>query len=403
MFGYKRVYVGGFVLFTLGGVLCGISQSIAGLVGLRVLQGIGAGMIQAVGPAIVTAVFASDERGKALGINAMSVALGLSLGPILGGMLTEWFAWRWVFFVNLPVGLLGIFWALRVLPDARKVAAQRFDAIGGVLVSVALLCLLLAITEGESWGWASVRTLALLAAFAVLGALFVMAELKVGQPLLDLRLFAIRPFSAGNASLLIAFAALFTTIFLLPFFLERAQGRSALEAGLLLTPLPLAILVVAPLSGAFSDKLGSRILSPAGLAVLAAGLLSLTQLSADAQAWDVVWRLALIGTGMGLFNSPNQSVILGSVPATRLGIASGMVAQMRLAGQALGVAVGTAVFASRLTHHTQAMAGTAHAGFIEREAFILALHDVFYVAAAICVVGILTSLARHEKGDANQD
>ena len=147
------------------------------------------------------------------------------------------------------MGAFGVLWAFRVLRDERRDVRQRFDPLGAVLISGTLLALLLALTEGEGWGWASPEVIGLLAAFALLGCAFVAAELRVGQPMLDPRLFAIRPFSAGNASLLVAFSALFTANFLLPFFLERGQGASALESGLLLTPLPLAILVVAPLAG----------------------------------------------------------------------------------------------------------------------------------------------------------
>ncbi|MBV9454181.1 MAG: MFS transporter, partial [Rubrobacter sp.] len=394
--GYKRVYVGGFVIFALAGAVCGLSQSVAQLIGLRVLQGVGAGMIQAIGPAIVTATFSSQERGKALGLNGMSVAVGLALGPTLGGILTDWLSWRWIFFVNLPVGVFGVLWALRVLSDRDRDESQqqRFDPLGAGLASGALLALLLALSEGSSWGWGSFETIGLLAAFGLLGAAFIVTELRVSQPMLDLKLFAIRSFSAGNTSLLIAFAALFAANFLLPFFLERGQGLSALESGLLLTPLPLGILVVAPLSGALSDRIGSQVPSTAGLTVLTVGLLSLTGVGAETGHWGLIWRFAMVGTGIGLFNSPNQSSIMGSVPRPRLGIASGMISQMRYTGQALGIAVGGAVVASRTPVHIQDLAGTLSQSLVEREAFILAMHDAFYVGAAICIVGIFTSLIR---------
>jgi len=394
IYGYKRVYLAGFAIFATAGLLCGLSQGLGQLVGFRVIQGLGAGMVLAMGPAIVTASFGSRERGKALGLNAMSVAVGLSVGPTLGGILTEWLSWRWIFFVNLPVGFLGVLWAFRVLTNERRDAGQRFDPLGAVLVTCALLALLLGLSEGSSWGWTSFGTIGLLAAFALSSAAFVVAELRVTQPMLDLRLFAIRSFSIGNVSLLIAFAALFAANFLLPFFLERGQGLSALESGLLLTPLPLAILVVAPLSGVLSDRIGTRIPSTVGLAVLALGLLSLTGMDAQTSHWGLVWRFLLVGAGMGLFNSPNQSSIMGSVPANRLGIASGMISQMRYTGQALGIALGVAVIASRIPVHAQDLAGTAPRSLVEREAFILSIHDSFYVAVVICVVGVLANMAR---------
>ncbi len=166
IYGYKRVYLAGFALFALAGTLCGISQGVGQLVGLRTLQGIGAGMIQAIGPAIIALTFGPQERGKALGLNAMSVAVGLSLGPTLGGILTEWLSWRWIFFVNLPVGILGILWTFRVLTGERRDdGGQRFDPLGAVLISIALLALLLTLSEGSSWGWGSFGIIGLFATF----------------------------------------------------------------------------------------------------------------------------------------------------------------------------------------------------------------------------------------------
>jgi EmrB/QacA subfamily drug resistance transporter len=368
----------------------------AELIGLRVVQGVGAGMIQAIGPAIVTATFSPQERGKALGLNAVSVAVGLALGPTLGGILTEWLSWRWIFFVNLPVGIFGILWAQRVLSNKGESDSRQrgFDPLGAILASGALLALLLSLSEGSSWGWGSFGTIGLLAGFALLSVTFIMVELRVRQPMLDLKLFTIRSFSAGNTSLLIVFAALFAANFLLPFFLERGQGLSDLESGLLLTPLPLAILLTAPLSGALSDRIGTRIPSAAGLVVLAVGLLSLTRIEAGTSPWGLVWRLAVVGTGIGLFNSPNQSSIMGSVPRPRLGNASGMIAQMRYTGQALGIAIGGAVLVSRIPVYISDLAGSLPQSQVESEAFILAMHDAFYIAVAVCTVGIVASLIR---------
>lgn len=395
--GYKKVYIGGFVLFTVAGGLCGAVQSVGQLTVLRVFQGLGGGMIQAMGPAIVTTAFPAYERGKALGVNAISVSVGLTLGPTLGGLIADGLSWRWIFFINIPVGVFGILWASRILFDMRREVRERFDFAGAFLVGGALFALLLALVEGEDWGWGSTPIVGLLIAFALLGAAFVAVESRLRQPLYDLSLFAIRPYLAGNVSLLIAFASLFVAIFLMPFFLERGEEFSALDAGLLLTPLPLSTLVVAPFSGSLSDKIGPRLLATSGLLVAALGLLSLTQLEADSSPWSIIWRLAVIGCGHGLFNSPNNSSILSSVPKPRLGLASGTVAQMRITGQVLGVAVGGAIFASRIAHYTEDLAGSSPEPLLQRDALILAIHDAFYVAAAICVIGILSSLVRGRK------
>ncbi len=320
----------------------------------------------------------------------MSVSFGLALGPTLGGLITGWLSWRWIFFLNLPIGLVGIPWAWRVLPNFGRGSGQRFDPAGALLTGGMLLCLLLALAEGGSWGWTSPLTLGLFAASSVLAAAFVLVELRSPQPLFDLRLFAIRAFSAGNLSLLVTFVALLSATFLMPFFLQRGQGLSALQAGLLMTPLSLTTLVVSPFSGALSDRIGSRLLASAGLACAALGLFLLTRLDAGSGGWEVVWRLVVIGFGMGLFNSPNQSSILGSVPRLRLGTASGMIAQMRITGQMLGVAASSAILASRLQHYLRNLPPEAP----RREALILAIHDAFYFAAAVCILGVLASLVR---------
>jgi EmrB/QacA subfamily drug resistance transporter len=388
--GYRRVYLVGLAVFAAAGALCGLSGGLGSMVLLRALQGVGAAAVQAVGPAIVTAAFPPSRLGRALGVNAMSVSFGLALGPTLGGLIAEWLSWRWIFFLNLPLGLVGLPWSWRVLPRYGRGEGQRFDPAGALLAGGMLLCLLLALAEGGGWGWLSPLTLGLFAAAAAFAAAFVFAELRSPQPLFDLRLFAIRAFSAGNVSLLVTFVALLSATFLMPFFLQRGQGLSALQAGLLMTPLSLTTLVVSPFSGALSDRIGSRLLASSGLACAALGLFLLTQLDAGSGGLDVVWRLVVIGFGMGLFNSPNQSSILGSVPRLRLGTASGMIAQMRITGQMLGVATSSAILASRLQHHLRNLPPEAPRG----EALILAIHDAFYFAAAVCVLGVAASLVR---------
>src|SRR5215204_5573478 len=301
--GYRRVYIGGFAVFTLASVLCGLSLDVGQLTAVRVLQGIGFAMIQAVAPALIASTFAPSERGKALGLNVISISIGLTLGPTLGGILSEWASWRWIFFINIPIGLFGLIWAWRVLPEGRRDTNQRFDVAGAVLIGITLFSLLLALVEGEDWGWGSPAVLGLLAVFALVGTVFVVTELRVLQPMFDLGLFAIRAFSAGNVSLLIAFIALFVATFLMPFFLQRGHDFSAFQAGLLLTPLSLTTLLVSPLSGALSDRIGSRVLSTSGLAIMALGSLSLARIDAETDVWGIVLLLTDPGIADGCFIS----------------------------------------------------------------------------------------------------
>src|SRR5664279_1522592 len=390
---FKRVYLVGFAVFTLASICCGASPNVAWLVGFRVVQGVGAAMIMAMGPAIVARTFPASERGRALGLNAVSVSIGLSLGPALGGVLTQVGSWRAIFLINAPIGLLAIAWAARVLPAETPGTGQSFDVRGAALSGVTVFALLLALSDGQQWGWASPATIGLLLAFIVLGAAFLVAEGRAIQPMIDLALFRIRPFSAGLASVVVAFAGLFAATFLLPFLLEQGSGFSPIEAGLLLTPMPITMALVAPFSGAASDRFGPRILASAGMAIMALGLLSLTQLPASFALPDLVWRLVLLGLGQGLFMSPNSSAVLGSVPRPRLGTASGTLAQMRVNGQVLGVALSGAIVATRLPVHLAELGGTPSAA-LRNAALAGAIHDAFVVAALVCCVGIVTSLIR---------
>jgi len=391
---FKRVYLAGFTIFTLGSVCCGATPNVAGLIGFRAVQAVGAAMIMAMGPAIVARTFPAGERGRALGLNSISVSIGLSLGPALGGILTQVATWRAIFLINAPIGLLAIVWAARVLPAETPGKGQSFDVRGAALSGVALFALLLALSNGQEWGWTSPAIIGLLSAFFVLGAAFIVAERGSIQPMIDLALFRIRPFSAGLASVVVAFSGLFTATFLLPFLLQQGSGFSPIEAGLLLTPVPISMALVAPFSGAASDRFGTRALASAGMAIMTLALLSLTQLPLDFGLPDLFWRLVLLGLGQGLFMSPNSSAVLGSVPRPRMGTASGMLAQMRVNGQALGIALSAAIVATRLPVHLAELEGATPAAALRSAALVGAIHDAFVVAAIVCSVGIVTSLVR---------
>ncbi len=396
---FRRVYLAGFAVFTVASVLCGASPGPVALVAARALQGVGAAMIMAMGPAIIARTFGPGERGRALGLNAVSVAIGLSLGPALGGLLTEFGTWRAIFFVNVPFGIFAIAWAARVLPVEPPGRRQPFDLPGAALSASGLFALLLALSQAETWGWTSPLTIGLLILAAILGAAFVGVERRTASPMMDLGLFRIRAFSAGLVAVVVAFAGLFTATFLMPFLLQEGSRYTPLQAGLLITPIPIASAIVAPFGGALSDRIGPRLPASLGITLLAAGLLSLTTLPEGFAVGDLAWRLALIGAGQGLFLPPNSSAILGSVPRPRLGTASGMTAQMRVVGQALGIVVSAAVVALRLPAHLAALDGLPPAQ-AQQAAFLGAAEDAFVVAALICSIGIVASLMRGAGGPA---
>ncbi|OAT85450.1 hypothetical protein A6M21_05890 [Desulfotomaculum copahuensis] len=395
MYGHKPIYLGGFVIFTLGSALCGFSPGIGFLIGARVLQAVGAGMMMAIGPAIVTSTFPPHLRGRALGMNGSVVASALAFGPAIGGLLLSQFGWRSIFFVNLPIGIIGTLWAVRILRRDERLVRHRFDIPGAVTIFAGLMFLLLSLSHGGEWGWSSPAVLFSLAAAVVFLGLFIYLELRSPEPMMDLRLFRIRLFAAANATSLLNFMAQFSITFLLPFYLEQVRHLNPAHAGLVLSAPPFLILFVAPLSGALSDRIGSRLLSSLGMAITAAGMFWLSRVGVATPYAVIVAGMAVFGLGTGLFQAPNNSAIMGSVPRQRLGTASGTLASMRNIGMVLGIALSGAVFSGRLPVHDAVLRALGrHGAALQAQAFTMSMQDAYLVGASLAALGVLTSLVR---------
>jgi EmrB/QacA subfamily drug resistance transporter len=346
MVGRTPIWTAGLAIFTLGSVVCGAAPSLRLLIAARALQGIGAALILAVSTAILIESVPPTERGHALGWSAGAVAIGFSAGPTLGGLLTEYLSWRWIFYVNVPIGVGAIIATRRILPRTAGGQRGRFDPAGALLLGIGLAAINLGLSFGVEWGWTSFGVLGSLA--LGVGALVAatVVEQRVAEPLIDLGLFRNRVFASALVSLTFSMLAAFSISFLLPFYFEELRGFSTARSGLLLTPLALTQAVISPTAGAAADRLGSRWLAPLGLAVLSGGLLLLAQLDTTSSTWDVTWRLVVAGIGQGLFFSPNTRALMDAAPATEQGQASGLLATGRVAGQALSVALTGAIFAS---------------------------------------------------------
>ena len=343
--GHKDVYVLGFGGFVVSSALCGFSPTVHALVGFRAIQAVSAAMLYANAPAILTQSFPPAERGKALGMQATMTYLGLSVGPALGGWLADALSWRWIFFVNVPVGAIGVWLSLRNIARDRPTGAQaRFDVAGAVLFFAGLFSLLLALNQGHAWGWSSPATGGLLAAAAIGLALFVTVERRRPEPMLDLSLFRSPVFSGAVFSATLTYVAQFALIFLLPFYLIQSRGLAARHAGALLVSQPAVMAVTAPLSGMLSDRLGSRGPIVLGLVTLAAGLGLLALIGPATPLWFIALALAVCGLGFGAFVAPNNSRLLGAAPPHRRGIASGVLAAARNVGMVLGVGLAGAVY-----------------------------------------------------------
>ena len=396
LLGRKPVYVAGMTVFTLGTFLCGAGQSIEQLIAARAFQGIGAAMVMALSAALTASAFPVNERGKALGLNATIVALGAISGPVLGGVLQDVLDWRWVFFFRVPFGLLAILLAWWLLAAQPGLGRRRFDLVGGALLFLWLAALTLGLNQGRNLGWDSPATLGLFVAAGLGFLAFAWIEWRTPEPMLDLRLFRVRLFSAASASSLLMFMSQFALSLLLPFYLVQAAGYSPREAGLMILPLPLAMSVVAPVSGYLSDRMGSRALSTAGMAIICLGLLALSRLEASTPYPEVALRLLLVGTGSGLFGSPNNSALLSSLPRSMMGVASGMQATMRNLGMVVGTAISGAVWTGRTAFHAEQLrqAGGLDQAVLQVQALVGGMQDALFVSALICSLGVLTSLVR---------
>ncbi|HZS86543.1 MAG TPA: DHA2 family efflux MFS transporter permease subunit [Chloroflexota bacterium] len=398
MVGRKLLYTGGFLVFVAGSALCGFAPTLGFLIGARIFQAIGAGLLQANSVAIITVAAGPRHRGRAIGLQGAAQAIGLSVGPALGGLLIQVLGWRWVFWIAVPAGLLGAALGWLVLPRTAGLRRdQPFDVGGALLLAPGLTALLLAVNEGRRWGWTSAPLLVCAVAGALLLALFVWHERRTPSPLIDLRLFDRPVFSAGNLAGLLSYGILFAIFFLLPFALERGYGQTPLQAGLLLSAVPLALGLVAPLSGRLSDKIGARPLTVAGMLVAAGALVALAQAISGRGATlpGVVAALAAFGLGQGLFTAPNNSAIMGAAPAERLGVAGGLLNVTRTLGTSLGVAVATVVFADRLAAAAGRAISTVTA---PRGAVLAGVHDTLLLFAALAMVAAGISLVRGAAG-----
>ena len=387
MLGKKAIYTLGFVIFTAGSVLCGLSPSIYWLIGFRVLQAVGAAMILALGAAIVTEAFPPSERGKALGLIGSAVSIGIVVGPTLGGILIDAFSWHAIFFVNLPVGVAGTLMSMRFVPDIRPIGRQRFDFLGAFLLCASLLCLLFGLTVGQQLGFGDSRIVMLFAGFVAFIAAFIAVELRARQPMIDLRLFRNQLFSVNLLTGFITFVALAGSLFLMPFYLENALGYGTRQVGLLMASVPIGLGVTSPISGSLSDRFGTRRIAAIGLAALLLSYLLLSTLATDTSAIGFILRFAPLGIGMGIFQSPNNSAVMGTAPRERLGVASGLLAITRTVGQTTGIAVLGAVWAGRVLVYTgRPLPGGATSAPVEAQ--VAALHEAYLVMAALMAVAL---------------
>ncbi|OON40509.1 MFS transporter [Izhakiella australiensis] len=354
MLGYRRIYQWGLVLFTCTSLFCALSTSLSMLTLARVLQGLGGAMLMSVNTALIRIIYPQRFLGRGMAINSLVVAVSTAAGPTVAAAILSVASWKWLFLINVPVGIIALWLALRYLPDnQQKNSQQRFDFISAVMNALSFGLMLSALSgyaQGVAMKWVILQLVLLL----VIGSFFIRRQLQMPVPLFPVDLLRIPLFSLSMCTSVCSFCAQMLAMVSLPFFLQNTLGRDEVATGLLLTPWPLATMVLAPIAGRLIERFHAGLLGGIGLAVFASGLFSLALLPAAPADGDIIWRMMLCGAGFGLFQSPNNHTIISAAPANRSGGASGMLGTARLVGQTTGAALVALMFNLFSEHGTHA-------------------------------------------------
>ena len=392
--GRRRVFLIGLAIFTLSSLACGLATSGGMLIGARTVQGVGAALMLPATLSIISATFPPHERGMAIGIWAGVSAMALAIGPLIGGLLTEHVDWSWIFFVNVPIGAVGLVVGRLVIGESRDTSeGQRLDVPGLLASAVGLFALTFALIEANAYGWSDPVILGLFAAAALALALFVRLEARQRTPMLDLSLFRNTTFAGANVVALLVTLAMFGVFFFMSLYMQNVLGYSAVKTGAVFLPMTLLIIVVAPAAGRFSDRIGSRWLMTGGMALVAVALLLFSRLGLGSGFWDIFPGLIVGGLGMASVMTPMTAAALGSVPVAKAGVGSGVLNTFRQVGGALGIAVMGAIVAGYVD-----LSG----GRPDPAAFVDGFQTALLVSAGFALLGsavAASSVRRHRHMD----
>ncbi|MCQ4088245.1 MFS transporter [Saccharibacillus sp. JS10] len=387
IFGKIRIFRIGTVIFVVGSLLCGLSGSLTTLIAARVIQAIGASMTMANSQGIVTDIFPDNERGKALGFVGTFVSLGSIAGPGIGGIMVSSLGWESIFWINVPLGLIAILLGAKLLPKDIQTAKKKVDGAGSLLFAGFIVSLIAAILLGQEVGYSDWRIIALLVFAAVAFMVFLRLESRIKEPMLDLDLFRNPLFSLSILCGFLVFVSMFCYNIIAPFYLQSIVGLSPSSAGWMMMLYPLVMVVIAPISGALSDKIGGEWLTFTGLLLMVGAQAGLASLNEHSTLIGVGSFIALLGLGGGLFQSPNNSLVMSTVPRPRLGVAGSVNSLIRNFGMVVGIALATTTLFGVMSQK----AGTRVTGLIpdRPDIFLAGMNVVFTVSASICVVGVL--------------
>ncbi|WP_414733233.1 MFS transporter [Acetobacterium carbinolicum] len=392
MLGKTRIFTFGIALFTVGSLLCGITSSFPVLIGARIVQAVGAAATMANNQGIITQVFPATQRGKALGLTGTSVALGSLVGPGLGGIIVGASSWEYIFLINVPVGVVVLFFAIKLLPRSNKKATVRLDALGAALFMLSIVPLFVALGQVQSLGFTNPL---ILAGFIVsIGSFiaFIRVEQKRENPLIPLYIFKNKLFSLSIFCAFITFVGLFCNNIIQPFYLQDVMIYSPEQAGLMMMIFPLVLAVLAPVSGHVSDKIGSELLTFIGLLLISLGLFLMSTLTEQSTLTTMVIFIVVLSVGMGLFQSPNNSLIMSTVKRDQLGIAGSINALVRNMGMVTGIALATTLLYGSMSAELGYRVTDYVAG--QNGAFINGMSNVYITAAVICLFGAVLTFLR---------
>src|SRR5213080_5426323 len=379
LYGRRLIFTIGLVVFTLSSLACGLSSSATELIAARAVQGVGSALMMPATLSIISATFAARERGTAIGIWAGVSAMALAIGPLLGGVITEHISWNWIFFVNVPFGILAVIAAIVVVPESRDMShEQRLDLPGLVTSGIGLLALVYALIEAHRLGWTSATIIALFALAAVALTAFVFLELHQRLPMLDLSLFKNGTFTGANLVAILVTLAMFGIFVFFPIYMQTFRGWSPTQAGAALLPWTLMVVVFAPIAGKLSDRIGSRWLMAGGMTTVAVCCLLLSTVTLQSSFWNLLPAFILGGLGMSFVMTPMSAAVMGAAPVAKAGVASGVLNTFRQVGAAIGIALAGAILANRAQAAAASGADPAHA-------FVHGLDYALRVSAAICL------------------
>ncbi len=424
-FGFKNVYIYSLIVFTIGSLLCSLSWSVESLIFARILQAMGGGMIMPTTIAMVTRIVPKENFGSAMGIVGISLFMAPAIGPTLGGYLVEYINWRWIFTINLPIGVIGVLLAVFYMPKFEKKSTVGKLDWGGAVTSITMLfCLLLGLNKGSEWGWKSEKIVLLFYISAVCLILFLIIELTTEEPLLDIRLFKISTFTAANVMSAVVTVGLFAGIFYIPLFLQNIRGLGAMETGLLMLPAALVSGIMMPISGKLYDKIGPKPLAVTGLLICAYATYLFHKIDVNTPNSTIILWMICRSMGLAFAQMPSQSASVSSVPQDKVGRATAINNIISRVASAFGIVVLTTFLNNHMNAYSAQMANSVNAqniaataffaklsaflggsasaakvygvtivkGYIAQASFVRALDDLFVIAAVLSLIGAVPAL-----------